>query len=1040
MAEQITISGKDTISQVFKSISNAATSMGKTVKSQLTGIADQFKKIGQTAQELTAPLKASSGLMVRVGSDMVSAAYQAELGATLFQNVLRRNNQNIAEVDQQLEQLSEQLKIPTDIIKRNATELIRSGYSWEQVQQIYTGAAASGMLVGKTTSQSIEKVTEALITQMSTYSNQIGIVLNLNTAYSEYAKSVGKTVESLTAEEKAAIATLMITRSTADEVKDLPKLFEGYGGALADASKEAYEAKKAFGNELLPVWTQFYRTTADVLHTFNTMAEPQKNFIINIGKIAVGAVTAAAGLALLSTGIGVVAKGFGLLWAITSLIPTLLGVAALVGAGYLIYEAWNQDWGGIKSAITDFADSALEKFEGLKKWWDDSHLKKSLEKGLAELKAIWTNSDLTFSEKVIDTLEIGVGVLKAIAVDAIEIAKDVVVPALEFAVDKLKPMAANIIDFTAINAELFQSGLNVIVGLQIAKGATQKILGSVASAFAGFSKGVSAIGGGNLAIATISVAVALAEAAQGEGWEKFGANMIAAIAAGIGIGMFTGSPHVGALAFTVVLNFKVGSWISDNIFKPMAETIFGPKNRSKINTEYANAMTNPSYTWENFLEFLGNNTPPYFHDGGFLPGVSGPDQYLAMLAPGEAVVPAKAVRGGWAGVLEWFRSQGVPGFKDGYAPDIPGFGSTKDLLSGINEMFDRIKIGFQEFFILLSDHIMKLVEKYAPDQAEWIRDIVNTIKEFFKPSEKEDDESIPDDYHPGGFGFVFKDPSPSKWTTIIKQVKDLFKNITAGVGQQIYANAPVANAAVDGAKQGAAGGPVGMIGGALVGMITQSETFSTLMANINPILQATADAVGMLLEPLLPIVNIVSTILAPILDTIGVILSSLLAPAFQLLFPIIKFFGVFIMNVAKIGAVIWNGFATAVNNVLGWLGIHIGTIDVSGFDDALKTLTDTTYDSALAQAENTEEIKKNTQELYNVPDGFKINLRQYQATTGVDLGKSTVNNPTVNNRFDITIKGDIVGIDNLKSTVETVFDEVQKRRGIQSTGVPSYGF
>ncbi len=243
MAEQITISGKDTISQVFKSISNAATSMGKTVKSQLTGIADQFKKIGQTAQELTAPLKASSGLMVRVGSDMVSAAYQAELGATLFQNVLRRNNQNIAEVDQQLEQLSEQLKIPTDIIKRNATELIRSGYSWEQVQQIYTGAAASGMLVGKTTSQSIEKVTEALITQMSTYSNQIGIVLNLNTAYSEYAKSVGKTVESLTAEEKAAIATLMITRSTADEVKDLPKLFEGYGGALADTSKEAYEAK-----------------------------------------------------------------------------------------------------------------------------------------------------------------------------------------------------------------------------------------------------------------------------------------------------------------------------------------------------------------------------------------------------------------------------------------------------------------------------------------------------------------------------------------------------------------------------------------------------------------------------------------------------------------------------------------------------------------------------------------------------------------------------------------------------------------------------
>src|SRR5690606_10638773 len=51
---------------------------------------------------------------------------------------------------------------------------------------------------------------------------------------------------------------------------------------------------------------------------------------------------------------------------------------------------------------------------------------------------------------------------------------------------------------------------------------------------------------------------------QGD-YRKFGEDLIAALAAGIGIGAFTGSPYVGALAFTIVLNFEIGSWIGDKL-------------------------------------------------------------------------------------------------------------------------------------------------------------------------------------------------------------------------------------------------------------------------------------------------------------------------------------------------------------------------------------------------------------------------------------------------------------------------------------------
>src|SRR5690606_20164677 len=66
-------------------------------------------------------------------------------------------------------------------------------------------------------------------------------------------------------------------------------------------------------------------------------------------------------------------------------------------------------------------------------------------------------------------------------------------------------------------------------------------------------------------LGALSILVALAEARERGDYRKFGADLVAALAAGIGIGAFTGSPYVGALAFTIVLNFEIGSWIGDKL-------------------------------------------------------------------------------------------------------------------------------------------------------------------------------------------------------------------------------------------------------------------------------------------------------------------------------------------------------------------------------------------------------------------------------------------------------------------------------------------
>lgn len=62
---------------------------------------------------------------------------------------------------------------------------------------------------------------------------------------------------------------------------------------------------------------------------------------------------------------------------------------------------------------------------------------------------------------------------------------------------------------------------------------------------------------------------------------------------------------------------------------------------------------------ESYRKFQG------YSEGTILPGHGGGDIIPALLEPGEAVIPADIVRQGGGSVLDWFRSQGAPGFQLG---------------------------------------------------------------------------------------------------------------------------------------------------------------------------------------------------------------------------------------------------------------------------------------------------------------------------------------------------------------------------------------
>ncbi len=127
------------------------------------------------------------------------------------------------------------------------------------------------------------------------------------------------------------------------------------------------------------------------------------------------------------------------------------------------------------------------------------------------------------------------------------------------------------------------------------------------------------------------------------------------------------------------------------------------------------------------------------------------------------------------------------------------------------------------------------------------------------------------------------------------------------------------------------------IGGVVEEFLGLIKTVSSLKQILDPvttILQAAFQVIQPMLDTILtPIVGI--------LQILGQTIGQMLIPILQALAPVVKFIGdafVWLYNnviapvgnlIYKIFATIWNAIASAINHLLGWLGVHLGTIDTS---------------------------------------------------------------------------------------------------------------
>jgi hypothetical protein len=273
-------------------------------------------------------------------SSAARAAQEAESSMRVLANTARAVGVDYDQLSRALNQVLEPLGVLPEQAASAAAQLLRAGFTTEQITAAFQAGAASALAAGKTAAQGIENVAMALSTGQSVYLNYIGIAENIGSVINKVASSMKGASEEAIRQAQNQAALNVILRATAQEVASLPDLLTGLTGATNRFNLELYQLRVTIGQQVRPVLTALYQVGADLLGLFRNLDPAVRQSIATWAMATTattGLATAVGALLPVVRNAATVVMGLGrtLLWLVTSPIGLVVGGVALLAREWI---------------------------------------------------------------------------------------------------------------------------------------------------------------------------------------------------------------------------------------------------------------------------------------------------------------------------------------------------------------------------------------------------------------------------------------------------------------------------------------------------------------------------------------------------------------------------------------------------------------------------------------------------------------------------------------------------------------------------------
>lgn len=425
---------------------------------------------------------------------------------------------------------------------------------------------------------------------------------------------------------------------------------------------------------------------------------------------------------------------------------------------------------------------------------------------------------------------------------------------------------------------------------------------------------------------------------------------------------------------------------------------------------------------------------PGMRRGGILGGAGGGDIIPALLEPGEAIVPFRVVQQGLAAIMAWFVGQNVRtmqagGIVGGGSPSPGGSGAAMDLQADFAGFFEFLRDGFAGFFEILIAIIPPEITQVIETLTSRFQELIGAIGAVGEPADKA--SAAIDDTRSAAQRFRdrLNEIGQSIWQRFRDDMSKVANNLVAFGNQLLTAL-----------------GPLGIL--------------SVVFAELQPLIDA---------------------LLVPI-SMVAAALAESLMPVLEALFPVITWFARRLLDAAMIGGRFYNAMLKIITGLFDFLGnlpvigrhfrslaksIEGAEIDIDAMSDAQDMLKDMTFDTAMEIAgvappldrfrdgleDSTDEIDQMNKALRDVPMGFRIALRRFEAAGAALVNGGNPGNPSPITASPVRAPGGIAtdpgggsqvvfnfnapvyGFDDFRDVVRRAMAQIEREAGFREVGV-----
>lgn len=191
-----------------------------------------------------------------------------------MKSILDGQNKSFSQAKEFLNEYTKDGLIPLTNAVTAYKNLAARGYDDKQIQQTLTSlkdAAAFGRQASYTYGEAIQSATEGLKNENSILVDNAGVTKNVAKMWEDYAKSVGKTTNELTQQEKILAEVNGIMEETKFQTGDAAKYAQTFAGQTARLSQTFYTLKQTIGDVITPIASLFIpiiQTAMDKLVSF----------------------------------------------------------------------------------------------------------------------------------------------------------------------------------------------------------------------------------------------------------------------------------------------------------------------------------------------------------------------------------------------------------------------------------------------------------------------------------------------------------------------------------------------------------------------------------------------------------------------------------------------------------------------------------------------------------------------------------------------------------------------------------------------------